>query len=218
MLSSVVLVGLLLSQATTPARGTAAGADLIESAKTGDAARARDLLVQGSPINTADRRGFTPLMWAAAGGSVEVVRLLLEGGAAVERRATDGSTALMLASANGFAEIVRALLVRGADPTAVRAGIKSRQIALDNRHPDVAALLEQAEALGTRMLQAAVEGNDTVVRQLLAQGAPANMRDERGATALMIAGRNGDLGMMQTLLSRGADATISDNQGQTVFG
>jgi Ankyrin repeats (many copies) len=56
------------------------------------------------------------------------------------------------------------------------------------------------------------------VRQLLAQGAPANMRDERGATALMIAARNGDLGMMQTLLSRGADASISDNQGQTAFG
>jgi hypothetical protein len=218
MLSSVVLVGLLLSQATTPARATTAGADLIESAKIGDLARARDLLVQGAPINTPDRRGFTPLMWAAAGGSLDIVKLLLEGGAAVERRAADGTTALMLASANGFAEIVRALLVRGSDPTAVRGGIKSRQIAIDNRHADVAALLEQGEALGTRMLQAATEGNDTVVRQLLAQGAPANMRDKRGATALMIAGRNGDLGMMQTLLSRGADATISDNQGQTVFG
>jgi hypothetical protein len=218
MLSSVVLVGLLLSQATTPARATTAGADLIESAKIGDLARARDLLVQGAPVNAADRRGFTPLMWAAAGGSLEIVRLLLEGGAAVERRAADGTTALMLASANGFTEIVRALLVRGSDPTAVRGGIKAPQIAIDSRHADVAALLEQAETLGTRMLQAAAEGNDTAVRQLLAQGAPANMRDERGATALMLAGRNGDLGMMQTLLSRGADATISDNQGQTVFG
>jgi len=218
MLSSVVLVGLLLSQATTPARATTAGADLIESAKIGDLARARDLLVQGAPVNTADRRGFTPLMWAAAGGSLDIVRLLLEGGGAVERRASDGTTALMLASANGFTEIVRALLVRGADPTAVRGGIKARQIAIDNRHADVAALLEQAETLGTRMLQAAAEGNDTAVRQLLAQGAPANMRDERGATALMLAGRNGDLGMMQTLLSRGADATITDTQGQTVFG
>jgi ankyrin repeat protein len=68
------------------------------------------------------------------------------------------------------------------------------------------------------MLQATAEGNDTLVRQLLAQGAPANMRDERGATALMIAARNGDLGLMQALLSRGADPSITDNQGQTVFG
>jgi ankyrin repeat protein len=218
MLSSVVLVGLLLSQAATPARATPAGADLIESAKNGDVPRARDLLARGAPINASDRRGFTSLMWAAAGGSLETVQVLLEGGAAVERRASDGTTALMLASANGFTEIVRALIVHGSDPTAVKGAVKARQLALENRHPDVAALLEQAESFGTRMLQAATEGNDTLVRQLLAQGAPANMRDDRGATVLMIAARNGDLGMMQTLLSRGADASIVDNQGQTVFG
>jgi hypothetical protein len=124
----------------------------------------------------------------------------------------------MVASANGFIEIVRALLVRGADVTAARAGIKARQLAIDRGHADIAALLEQAEALGIRMLQAAAEGNDTLVRQLLAQGAPGNQRDERGATALMIAARNGDLGMMQALLSRGVDPSLTDNQGQTVFG
>ena len=68
------------------------------------------------------------------------------------------------------------------------------------------------------MLQAATEGNDTLDRQLLAQGAPGNQRDERGATALMIAARNGDLGMMQALLSRGADPSLTDNQVLTVFG
>ena len=218
MLFQVALVGLLLSQAPTPAQATAAGADLIESAKNGDLARTRDLLSRGAAINTSDRRGFTPLTWASAGGSLEVVRLLLESGAAVERRAQDGTTALMVASANGFTEIVRALLVRGADPAAARSGVKARQLAVDRGHTDIAALLEQAEALGVRMLQAAAEGNDTLVRQLLAQGAPANARDERGATALMIGARNGDLGMMQALLSRGADASLTDSQGRTVFG
>ena len=160
---------------------------------------------EGAAINTADRRGFTPLTWAAASGNLDMVRLLLESGAAVERRATDGTTALMVAAANGFTEIVRALLVRGSDAAAAKGGVKARQLAIDRGHSDTAALLEQAEALGTRMLQAAAEGNDTLVRQLLAQGAPSNARDERGATALMISARNGDLGMMQALLSRGAD-------------
>ena len=68
-----------------------------------------------------------------------------------------------------------------------------------------------------RLLQAASEGNDTVVRQLLALGAPVNVTDERGATALMIAARNGDLGMLQALLSRGADSSVRDSQGRTVF-
>lgn len=218
MLFPVVLAGLLLSQAPTPAPATVAGADLIESTKSGDLARTRELLSRGAAVNTVDRRGFTPLTWAAAGGNLEMVRFLLESGAAVERRAKDGTTALMVASANGFTEIVRALLGRGSDATAARGGVKARQLAIDHGHTDTAALIEQAEALGTRLLQAATEGNDTLVRQLLAQGAPANERDERGATTLMIAARNGDLGIMQALLSRGADASLVDNQGQTVFG
>ena len=151
-------------------------------------------------MNTSDRRGLTPLIWASASGNAELVRQLLESGAAVDRRANDGTTALMLASANGFTEVVRALLLRGADVTAARGGVKARQLALERGHADVVTLLEQAEVLGGRLLQAATEGHDTVVRQLLAMGAPVNVTDERGATALMIAARNGDLGMLQALL------------------
>jgi hypothetical protein len=146
------------------------------------------------------------------------VRLLIDNGAAVERRANDGTTALMLASSNGFIDVVRALLQRGADTTATHDGITARQLALARGHTEIADLLDQAASLGARLLRAATEGNDTAVRQLLSQGAPVNERDDRGATALMIAARNGGLGMMQALLSRGADPTIVDNQGQAVVG
>jgi hypothetical protein len=212
MLFSVVLVGLLVSQ-TTPAPT----ANLLESAKLGDLTAVRDLLSRRAPIDGADRRGLTPLMWAAASGNVEVVRHLLDGGAAVDRRANDGSTALMFASANGFLEIVRALVLKGADVTAARGGVTARELALERGHADVAMLLDQAEGLGRRLLQAANEGHDMVVRQVLTLGAPVNIADERGATALMIAARNGDLGILQALLARGADASIRDSQGRTVF-
>jgi len=217
MFLSVVLVGLLASQTTTPAQTSAAGADLLESAKLGDLVRARELLVKGAAADTSDRRGLTPLMWASASGNAELARLLLESGAVVDRRANDGTTALMLASANGFTEIVRALILKGADVTAARGGVRARQLALERGHADTSTLLEQAEVLGGRLLQAASEGNDTMVRQVLALGAPVNVTDERGATALMIAARNGDLGMLQALLSRGADASARDSQGRTVF-
>jgi uncharacterized protein len=214
---SVVLAGVLLSQAMTPAQGTTADADLLESAKLGDVVRARDLLSKGAAVNTSDRRGLTPLIWASASGNAELVRHLLERGAAVDRRGNDGTTALMLASANGFLEVVRALLVRGADVTADRGGATARQLALERGHSEIAKLLEQAEILGTRLLQAASEGHDTAVRQLLTMGASANVADARGATALMIAARNGDLGMLQALLSRGADPSVRDREGKTVF-
>ena len=215
MFLSVVLLGVLFSQATTPAQ--APPANLLESVKLGDLTAVRDLLARRAPVDAADRRGLTPLMWAAASGNPEVVRQLLDSGAAVDRRANDGSTALMLASANGFIDIVRALVLKGADVTAARGGVKARQLAAERGHADVAMLLDQAEALGRRLLQAANEGHDMVVRQVLAMGAPVNMPDERGATALMIAARNGDLGMLQALLSRGADASVRDSQGRTVF-
>ena len=218
MFQSVVLVGLLFGQATaTPARAPAADASLIESAKLGDLARAKELLSKGAAVDAADRRGMTPLMWAAAGGHTELVRQLLERAASPDRRANDGSTALMLASANGFTEIVRALVLKGANVAAARAGQTARQLALARGHSDVVTLLQQAEALGGRLLQGATEGHDMVVRQVLALGAPVNVTDERGATALMIAARNGDLGMIQALLSRGANASARDNEGKTVF-
>lgn len=114
-----------------------------------------------------------------------LVRQLLESGAAVDRRANDGTTALMLASANGFTEIVRALVLTGADVTANRGGVKARQLALERGQAEVVTLLDQAEVLGGRLLQAATEGHDMVVRQVLAMGAPVNVTDERGTTALL---------------------------------
>jgi len=216
MFLTVVLLGLLVSQATTPGPAPAA-AQLLESARSGDPTRVRELLSRGAAVDAADRRGLTPLMWAAASGNTEVVRQLLDSGAAVERRAADGSTALMIASANGFTDIVRALVLKGADVTAAKGAVRARQLALERGHTEVVTLLDQAEALGRRLLQAASEGHDMVVRQVLALGAPMNMTDERGATALMIAARNGDLGILQALLSRGADGSIRDMQGRTVF-
>ncbi len=215
MLLPVVLLGLLISQTTTPAQAPAG--TLLESAKLGDLPAVRALLARRAPVDAADRRGLTPLMWAAAGGHTEIVRQLLDGGAVVDRRAADGTTALMTASVNGFTEIVRALVLKGADVAATRGGMTARQLAAARGHAATAMVLEQAEALGRRLLQAATEGNDTLVRQVLALGAPANITDERGVTALMLAARNGDLGMMQSLLSRGADATIRDTQGRSVF-
>lgn len=216
MLLSIVLAGLLSTQAPAPAQ-TGASTGLLESARLGQLARAKELLSKGADVNTADRRGFTPLMWASASGNMELVRQLLESGAALDRRANDGTTALMLASANGFTGIVRALLDRGADATAARGGVTARQLALGRSHSEIATLLERAEALGARLLQAANEGHDMLVRQVLVLGAPVNVTDGRGATPLMIAARNGDLGILQALLARGADSSLRDSQGQTVF-
>ena len=210
-----LIVALLLAQ--TPVASARQDADLRDAAKLDDLARARALVAGGAAVNAPDWRGYTALMWASAAGHLEVVRFLLEAGAQVDRRAADGTTALILASGNGALDIVKLLLSRGANPAAARQGLTARQVAVSRGYPDVATVLESAEALGTDLLKAANEGQATTMRQLLARGAPANTTNADGVSSLMFAARNGDLRTLQYLLSRGADAVARDSQGQSVF-
>src|SRR5262245_17449250 len=136
MLLPALAVGLMLSQALPPAQ-VRPDSELLESAQLGQLTRAKELLAKGADVNTADRRGFTPLMWASAGGDMALVRQLIESGAAVDRKANDGSTALILASANGFTEVVRTLLARGADIGAVREDKRARDLASERGHAEV---------------------------------------------------------------------------------
>ena len=210
MLFPAVLVGLLLSQAPAPApaTATAAGADLIESAKNGDLARTRDLLSEGR----GGQHGRSPRLHAADVGGRE--RQPGDGPAAARKRR--GRRAARGGRDDGPDAGVGQRLHRRSSArcsfaartsTAARGGIKARQLAIDRGHADVAALLEQAEALGTPHA-AGRRGRQRHARAAAARPGRAGQRqrDERGATALMIAARNGDLGMMQALLSRGADA------------
>ncbi|XP_072516656.1 DNA-binding protein RFXANK [Salminus brasiliensis] len=68
-----------------------------------------------SLLNSQDERGFTPLMWAAAFGEIEMVQFLLEKGADPRSFARERESALSLASALGFADIVNILLEHEVD-------------------------------------------------------------------------------------------------------
>ena len=72
----------------------------------------RRLLAQGAKVQ---RPGWSPLHYAAAGPSTEVVALLLSQGAEVNARAPNGNTPLMMAARYGAEDNVKLLLQRGAD-------------------------------------------------------------------------------------------------------
>lgn len=79
------------------------------------------LLADGADVNAVDEEGFTPLLFAAADDSVDVVRLLLEAGANVNAANSGGETPLFKATMNtssGALTIAKLLLEHGADPHA----------------------------------------------------------------------------------------------------
>jgi ankyrin repeat protein len=78
-----------------------------------DAATA--LIAHGAAVQ---KDGWTPLHYAATGGSAAIVKLLLSKGAPLEARSPNGSTPLMMAARYGNEEAVDALLAAGADRTA----------------------------------------------------------------------------------------------------
>jgi hypothetical protein len=89
---------------------------LMMAALRGDDAAAAALLARGA---AAHRPGWSPLHYAASGGSVSLVRLFLARGAPVDARAPGGATPLMMAARYGGSAVAEVLLEAGADPSLV---------------------------------------------------------------------------------------------------
>jgi ankyrin repeat protein len=185
-----------------------------------------DALLAKSPGDVRERRGgVTPLMYAAALGSLDTMRLLLDKGADVNAKSAAGATALMWAAADPAK--VRLLVERGAD---VKAVSESGRTALllaamsDQSAETVRLLLERgadAKALDreqTSTLVAASYGNDTdSLRQLLKAGAPVDQANIAGTTPLINAASNGNDEAVKLLLAAGANVNAqSGPPGQQV--
>jgi ankyrin repeat protein len=176
--------------------------------------RVARLLDAGAAINGRDRRtGATPLLNAAAVGSVETMTLLLGRGADVNARSAAGATALMWA-ANDAAK-VRLLIDRGADVNVVTESGRTALLlaALSDQSADIVRLLlsrganpRAIDAGGMTTLLGASVGNDTEsIRQLLDAGVNPNTGDGVGFTPLIWAAWKGNHDAVRLLLARGAD-------------
>ena len=110
--------------------------------------------------------------------------LLLEGAADVCHACSHGRTALLEAAAGGHPAVVEALLDLGmANPSAACAG--------SGNHP---------------LLEAARGSHVEAAHQLLAHGAKADLADNAGDTALLVAARFATFACNQAGLDGGVDA------------
>ena len=75
---------------------------------------AQVLIERGAEVN---RKGWTPLHYAATKGHIAMMRLLLENNAYIDAESPNGTTPLMMAAFYGTPLSVKLLLEEGADPT-----------------------------------------------------------------------------------------------------
>jgi uncharacterized protein len=101
----------LLVDATNPVDETA----LMMAALKGRLDWVQRLIERGAAVN---RKGWTPLHYAASGPEPKVLALLLDRGALIEAPSPNGTTALMMAARYGDERSVDLLLARGASPRA----------------------------------------------------------------------------------------------------
>jgi ankyrin repeat protein len=175
-------------------------------------------LVQKSGAGIREQRGTTPLMSAAALGSLDAMKVLVEAGAEVNAANDFGATALMWCA--GDLAKVRYLLSKGAAVTArSKAGRTPLLIAAtyDGSVEAGRLMIEKGadvnakDGSGTSVLEAAATVNNLeFARLLLAKGANPNTVDDGGFTPLTQAAGNGDrnAAMIKLLLDHSAAVNV----------
>src|SRR5579863_760014 len=181
-------------------------------------------LIQDPGPKARDGRGNSPLMYAAALGSLDSMRLLLDAGADPNVPNNFDATPLMWCA--GDAAKVRLLLSKGAKADArSKLGRTPLLIAAYNDGAIEAArlLLEKGadvnarDKSGVSVLElAAAANNIELARILIAKGANVNNADELGFTPLLDAAGNGDHNaeMVKLLIEHGAQ--VNTKSGDTI--
>jgi hypothetical protein len=137
---------------------------LIESIATGMKQISADLIAAGANVNLADRKGATPLMYAAWYCEEDVLSFLLKRDANARAVDADGASALMYAA-------------YACDNTNVLAKLLKARADVNAKTKDGATALSLA----------ASRGAECAVRLLVIAGADVNFQDKQGQSAVTIA-------------------------------
>lgn len=198
----------------------------LEFIRSGDVAVAKLFLEAGMNPDVYYEAQWTPLMYAASNGHLDMVNLLLGNGVTVNAQDQFGVTALIHAIQDGFhRDVIKTLLENGADPNAkLRDGRTALILAVHD--PDIVrALLEKRadpspseEIRAETALKRAVNADEIdSVKALLSYGADVNTMDVDGYSALMQAAGTGQTGIVKLLLSKGVDVNARDKDGWTAL-
>jgi len=153
-----------------------------------DVDRVKCLIADGHDVNGKIEGGMTPLFYAVLKGHLDVAKLLVDKGADLDHKLPNGQNLLMAAVLFSQVPMVEFLLARGADVDAKK---------------DVHGW--------TGLWHAISEGNLSLAKVLVDNGADVNARDEYGKTLLVYARWRGNAEIIQLLEQAGAVAHSKDD-------
>jgi len=140
-----------------------------------------------------DSFGWTPFLFAANTGNVQVLKLVLEARAQPLVACNNNNTALHVAARAGHLQAVEYILAKRAEVDA------------------------QNENGWTPLMLSTINGHEEVACALMNAFADVLVADSEGMTVAMWAARHGFLGITKTLLARGLDLDVRDCAGLTVM-
>jgi ankyrin repeat protein len=166
---------------------------LLFASRQGSLETVRVLVAAGADVNKTAVDGSSPILVAVQNGNYDVARFLLDRGADLNRANDKDWTPLYLAVANrnalttaipapgsdGVLDFIKLLLDRGADP--------NKRIKVRNEVHQANTSLWLQEAGATPILRAALCGDLTVIRLLMAHGANPLIPTFDKTTPLMVA-------------------------------
>lgn len=165
--------------------------DFFEALRSDDAPVVARLLARGFDPNTLSPDGQAPLLLAIRRPAPAVLdRLLGAKGLRAEVRNTKDESALMLAALAGMMPVCQRLIALDADVN--KTGWAPLHYAATGGHVEVVKLLlanaayidAQSPNKTTPLMMAAMYGNPQTVTLLLAEGADAKLKNDKGMNAL----------------------------------
>ncbi|KAH0522744.1 hypothetical protein TsFJ059_006542 [Trichoderma semiorbis] len=147
----------------------------------------RNLIHQGADLQTTDKYGFSPFLWAVVTRQEGAVKCMMEEGADVNSTTAGGKSAVTWAASLAYSSLTNMLVQH--------IGSQTR------------------DSLGMPLEEAAAAGDIDIVKFLLHSGADPNYRDRDGWSAIHWAAERSHYDMVDLLLEKGADVNAVSSYG-----
>jgi len=162
---------------------------LMQAVESGDLAKVKKLIGEGTNVNVKMFNGFTPLHMAAYKDKSDITKLLIGVGANINAAMISGVTPLYLAAERGYDDVVEILVSKKA-----KIDFPSVAVAVSNDNLSTLKLflahgfpVTQSAGGATLLHVATFAGKTDMIEWLIEKGVDVNAVDDKGRSALDVA-------------------------------